>query len=142
VACCACAVSEMARLQEDVRRLRFWRSIIAELLGTLFVVFVGCAAFTVTYDEHSLAVKVWHSHDNVRRIALWKSINWLLQLRREPDLPTSFQWMFYVIQISDSCLTEKKLFQYSIQFPARCNLPDWRLSNAVILYVVRFDVPM
>lgn len=48
----------MARLQEDVRRLRFWRSIIAELLGTLFVVFVGCAAFTVTYDEHSLAVKV------------------------------------------------------------------------------------
>jgi len=48
----------MARLQEDVRRLRFWRGIIAELLGSLFVVFVGCAAFTVTYDEHSLAVKV------------------------------------------------------------------------------------
>jgi len=48
----------MARLQEDVRRLRFWRSIVAELLGSLFVVFVGCAAFTVTYDEHSLAVKV------------------------------------------------------------------------------------
>jgi len=48
----------MARLQEDVRRLRFWRGIIAELIGSLFVVFVGCAAYTVTYDEHSLAVKV------------------------------------------------------------------------------------
>jgi len=58
VACCDCARSEMARLQEDVRRLRFWRGIIAELLGSLFVVFIGCAAFTVTYDEHSLAVKV------------------------------------------------------------------------------------
>ena len=58
VACCNCVASEMARLQEDVRRLRFWRSIIAELLGSLFVVFLGCAAFTVTYDEHSLAVKV------------------------------------------------------------------------------------
>jgi len=48
----------MARLQEDVRRLRFWRGIIAELLGSLFVVFLGCAAFTITFDEHSLAVKV------------------------------------------------------------------------------------
>jgi len=48
----------MVRIREDVRRLRFWRSVIAELLGSLFVVFVGCAAFTVTYDEHALAVKV------------------------------------------------------------------------------------
>ena len=58
VACCNGAESVMARLQEDVRRLRFWRGIIAELIGSLFVVFVGCAAYTVTYDEHSLAVKV------------------------------------------------------------------------------------
>lgn len=57
-ACAKWARSEMARLQEDVRRLRFWRGIIAEFLGSLFVVFVGCTAFTVTYDEHSLAVKV------------------------------------------------------------------------------------
>ena len=61
VACSAWCRSEMARLQEDVRRLRFWRSIVAELIGSLFVVFVGCAAFTVTYDEHSLALKVSRS---------------------------------------------------------------------------------
>lgn len=59
MACCNCAKSEMARLQEDVRRLRFWRSIIAELLGSLLVVFLGCASFTITYDEQSLAVKVY-----------------------------------------------------------------------------------
>jgi len=48
----------MARLKEDVRRLRFWRSIIAELLGSFFVVLLGCAAFIMTYHDHSLAVKV------------------------------------------------------------------------------------
>jgi len=48
----------MARLKEDVRRLRFWRSIVAELLGSFFVVFIGCTAFTITFDERSLAVKV------------------------------------------------------------------------------------
>ena len=58
VACRNCLQSEMARLKEDVRRLRFWRSIVAELLGSFFVVFIGCTAFTITFDERSLAVKV------------------------------------------------------------------------------------
>jgi len=61
----------MARLQEDVRRLRFWRSIIAELLGSLFVVFLGCAAFTVTYDEHSLAVKVCFDYTLSGSLHFW-----------------------------------------------------------------------
>lgn len=53
----------MARLQEDVRRLRFWRSIAAEFLGSMFIVLIGCGAFTdtaATTDKPNswLAVKV------------------------------------------------------------------------------------
>lgn len=39
----------MARLQEDVRRLRFWRSLIAEFLGTMFLVLFGCGAWTQSF---------------------------------------------------------------------------------------------
>lgn len=35
----------MARIQEDIRRLRFWRSLLAELLGTFFLVLIGCGAW-------------------------------------------------------------------------------------------------
>lgn len=36
----------MARLQEDVRRLRFWRALVAEFLGAMFLVLFGCGAWT------------------------------------------------------------------------------------------------
>jgi aquaporin-4 len=48
----------MARLREDVRRLRFWRSIITEFIGTFFLVLLGCGSYTVSYPEHPLTVKV------------------------------------------------------------------------------------
>jgi len=43
----------MARLQEDVRRLRFWRSLVAEFLGTMFLVLFGCGAWTQAGHESS-----------------------------------------------------------------------------------------
>lgn len=43
----------MARLQEDIRRLRFWRSLIAEFLGTMFLVLFGCGAWTQAGHESS-----------------------------------------------------------------------------------------
>lgn len=48
----------MARLKEDLRRLRFWRAIIAEFVGSLFLVLIGCGSYTVSYPEHPLTVKV------------------------------------------------------------------------------------
>jgi len=49
----------MARLQEDVRRLRFWRSIIAEFVGSLFVVLIGCGAYTETVTVNADPTNSW-----------------------------------------------------------------------------------
>jgi len=49
----------MAKLREDVRHLRFWRSLTAEFLGTLFLVLFGCGAWTELDKEgHLFTVKV------------------------------------------------------------------------------------
>jgi hypothetical protein len=48
----------MARLREDVRKLRFWRAIISEFVGSLFLVLIGCGSYTVSYPEHPITVKV------------------------------------------------------------------------------------
>lgn len=50
---------EMARIQEDIRRLRFWRSLLAEFLGTLFLVLIGCGAWAdKDSNTHLFVVKV------------------------------------------------------------------------------------
>jgi len=46
-------------MQEDIRRLRFWRSLIAEFLGTLFLVLIGCGSWADTDKvAHLFAVRV------------------------------------------------------------------------------------
>jgi len=51
--------SDMARIQEDVRRLTFWRSLLAEFLGTMFLVLIGCGSWAdVDKRAYLFAVKV------------------------------------------------------------------------------------
>lgn len=40
-----CYELEMVLIQEDIRRLRFWRALVAEFLGTMFLVLFGCGAW-------------------------------------------------------------------------------------------------
>jgi aquaporin-4 len=54
----SCCHINMARLKEDLRRLRFWRSIISEFVGSLFLVMIGCGSYTVSYPENPVSVKV------------------------------------------------------------------------------------
>jgi len=42
----------MARIQEDIKTLGFWRSLIAEFMGTMFLVMIGCGAWA---DQDRLA---------------------------------------------------------------------------------------
>lgn len=54
----SCCDVTMARLREDLRKLRFWRAIISEFVGSLFLVLIGCGSYTVSYPEHPITVKV------------------------------------------------------------------------------------
>lgn len=50
---------EMARLREDVRRIQFWRSVVGEFIGSLFLVLIGCGASVETdHAERPVTVRV------------------------------------------------------------------------------------
>jgi len=49
----------MGRSREDVRRVSFWRAVVSELVGTAFLLMVGCGAWPDTdHREHAWTVKV------------------------------------------------------------------------------------
>jgi len=51
----------MGRSQEDVRHLSFWRAVVAEFLGTAFLLAVGCGAWSDSdHRQHAWIVKVTH----------------------------------------------------------------------------------